>query len=537
MEPIYENYLLKGDLSGIQEFIFDVRSKGAAKTLKARSYYVQILGYLACKHSLHCLNNSSEFFEGGGAFFVRFEAVNNQDADSQVNNLRRKINGYLMQDDLLINLAFVHFQPHEFGKAWAELNEASNRAKTMAFGNEIDFFTPFVKQLWTTGEGQNVMPDAAKHMLDRFSFDLDSKSNIYAALTDLMVKKETILIKLFDESYSEGDAQFDGSLSNKLPFWKNYDKLALYQGYRKNIPEVYPDNSELENLNIVDFDALGDFAAHRTGTNKIAILKLDVDNLGKLFRTSEIETAKDYSKRFSDFFGRKLYEQIFKEGKFGLIGEEEEYNANIYPVFSGGDDCLIIGGWDAVLCFARDLHKEFARQFKDIILNGSAITLSAGIVLVNPTHPVTSFAELAELALGKAKAGGKNAVSLFNLRFEWKEFENILDISKIIAAEMSEKSINRAYLDKIRKSAKGFNALQNRDGANFDRIYKLKYYLSKNDTKLGIIVEKLFEPYYETLKNRLLKSENGRKYSDVAVYPAIARIAEFLTKKRLEYGK
>ncbi len=37
------NYLIKGDVSGIQEFIFSTTSKGAARTLKDRSWYVQML--------------------------------------------------------------------------------------------------------------------------------------------------------------------------------------------------------------------------------------------------------------------------------------------------------------------------------------------------------------------------------------------------------------------------------------------------------------------------------------------------------------
>ena len=33
-------YIVKGDLSGIQNFIFNIPSKGAAKELKRRSLYV-----------------------------------------------------------------------------------------------------------------------------------------------------------------------------------------------------------------------------------------------------------------------------------------------------------------------------------------------------------------------------------------------------------------------------------------------------------------------------------------------------------------
>jgi CRISPR-associated protein Csm1 len=39
-------YLIKGDISGIQEFIFNVSSQKAAKTLKFRSSLIQTLAEL-----------------------------------------------------------------------------------------------------------------------------------------------------------------------------------------------------------------------------------------------------------------------------------------------------------------------------------------------------------------------------------------------------------------------------------------------------------------------------------------------------------
>src|SRR5690625_7944926 len=38
--------LLVGDFSGIQKFIYQLTSKGAAKTLKGRSYYLNLMKYM-----------------------------------------------------------------------------------------------------------------------------------------------------------------------------------------------------------------------------------------------------------------------------------------------------------------------------------------------------------------------------------------------------------------------------------------------------------------------------------------------------------
>ncbi len=526
------NYLLKGDISGIQEFIFNVQSKGAAKTLKARSYYVQILGYAACKLTLQKLDVEKEFYEGGGSFFIEFEAKNDDEASKKVKSIQDTINQFQKEEDLLIRLAFVPIGSDGFEKAWLKLRKESNKQKQKFFGNHHPYFRPFEK---TDTEKEAEKFPQAKKWIKKIS-ELP-ENNLYEALTNIMVKKQTILTNLLGITFTEENARFDGALINKLPFWENYEEITAYKKYRETNKSLYAGDDELDGENIIDFDALGDFAQYRTGTNKLGILKLDVDNLGQLFGASNEQNAKEYSKSFSEFFTRTIYEGLFASQSFGLNDiQEEAYRANIYPIFTGGDDCFIIGGWDAILCFTKDLHELFVHDsmLSKIRLDNKPISFSAGIVLVNPTHPVRHFVELAESALTKAKADGKNKICVFDLTFSWADYKHILATSKLLAVEMITENISRAYLDKIRKSARGFNALQNRDGADFDKIYKLRYYLSKKDNKLDKVVEALFDPYYENLKSRLL-DKNYRATYDVAIYPAIARVTEFLTKSKLKY--
>lgn len=39
------SYFIKGDISGIQDFIFNVKSEKAARVLKARSVFVEVLAH------------------------------------------------------------------------------------------------------------------------------------------------------------------------------------------------------------------------------------------------------------------------------------------------------------------------------------------------------------------------------------------------------------------------------------------------------------------------------------------------------------
>lgn len=516
-----KKYFLKGDISGIQPFIFNIKSKGAAKALKAKSYFVQVLGYLGSKFVLNKLPDSQLFYEGGGSFFITFE-YEEKEVARKIEELQSLLNDHQKHEELLIRLSYVAYDLDSFGEAWQNLRKQSILDKQKLFNSDVNFFCPFNE---LKDKELEVFPELEDWLFKRAG--INEEINFFQSISHLMVKKESLVTKLFGEESIKKQNDFEDKLTNKLPFWKDYKHLESYTSYRKN-------NLEYKN-NIIDFDGLADFAAHRTGTNKLGILKLDVDNLGKLFGSVKDVKAKSYSIILSEFFTQTIYSELYNTKSFGLNEELESYKSNIYPVFSGGDDCFFVGAWDAILCFAKDFYELFHSNSEiSKIKKDHPLTFSAGIVLVDPTHPVNSFSDLAENALSLAKRNGKNKISIFNLSFSWKEYAFIIESSKELAQEMRDKNISRAYLDKIRKSAKGFNALQNKDGADFNGIYKLKYYLSKNEKKLERVVELLFEPYYESLKSKLLDRANNNGY-DTAVYPCIARITELLTKTRLSY--
>ena len=69
-------YFLKGDVSGIQEFIFNVKSKGAARALKGRSFFIQVLSLIGMemvKQELAKDQVIHEFYNGGGDFYLFFK--------------------------------------------------------------------------------------------------------------------------------------------------------------------------------------------------------------------------------------------------------------------------------------------------------------------------------------------------------------------------------------------------------------------------------------------------------------------------------
>ncbi len=531
-EKIKQKYLLKGDINGIQKYIFDVQNNGAAKSLKAKSFLIEKIGSVACEKVLSELNNvnGTKFYEGGGSFYIWFDAEDDSAANNIINKIRDDFHEALKYEKFYITLSFVKDEQN-FGVTWINLREQSIKDQLQIFISYPSAFTPYS------------LDDETISNLQSKEIGVNTNSDIYKAITNEMVKHNYFFISFLGKKQVLNAVDFENIITNKLPFWEDYKEKESYKKYRLNHQYDYPDNFILEDNNLIDFDAFGDFAAHRTGTNKIGVAKLDVDNLGQIFGNIENETeGGELSEALNNFFKKSLYtifsEETLEWRKLDKDDKEDKevFKANIYPVYAGGDDCFIIGAWDAVLPFIKRLqekfHDEQNRWRNEFIKKEEDVTLSAGIVIVDPTCPVKLFAEMAENALSKAKKSGKNKIVLFDQVFSWKDYAVLLDTSAKLATYMQQNNIDRAYLNKITKSAKGFNALNNNNGVNFDNIYKLRYYISKNDETLNYIAELLFDPYYEAMKNRLLNHEADL---NIAIYPTIARITELLTKSKLAY--
>ncbi len=520
------NYLLKGDISGIQEFIFNVQSKGAAKTLKIKSYYIEVISDLCYTFCIAKLQDAGfqieSIYSGGGNFFLKITCLD--EAQGVVDGLQKRINNELLYDDIAIVLTLEKLNDKGFGNSWIELLRKSNKEKLKRYKKNDTFFNPY-----------NYENKALENNNKRFKKITEEyqHNDFYKSILDIFVKSRVIESLFLDEVFFKNIEDLKNSLANKLPFWKDYSEKKNYQAYRK---KNYAKDNQIkvgdDDDYLIDFDGFGDFAAHRTGTNKIAILAMDVDDLGCVFRdkVSSVEMAQKLSEDFKAFFNSQLLK----------IWNQEEYRANIYPVFVGGDDCFIVGAWDSVLHFTKAINDAFKNRFKK-----EGYTLSAGIVIVDPKHPVISFSRLAKDALNHAKTRKtyseifknephlKNSISVFDEVFSWKEYDRILKLVSQISPSIEEKAINRSFLDKLRNSAKGFQALQNEilttNKLPFPKIWRLKYYMGRQIS--DVVNKDVLSPYTEALQGALLKKES----TNPAVFPVAARLIELSTKPKLKY--
>lgn len=133
--------LLKGDISGVQHFIYTITARGAASGLRGRSFYLQLLTEAIAHFVLSELGlpPSNMLYIGGGHFYLLLPA------DVEPNSLQeiqKEVSQKLLTyhgGELYVALGHIPFtaemfcNSEEFGKGWRKLTEEVNRAKNTPF--------------------------------------------------------------------------------------------------------------------------------------------------------------------------------------------------------------------------------------------------------------------------------------------------------------------------------------------------------------------------------------------------------------------
>ncbi|MGA1871279.1 MAG: type III-A CRISPR-associated protein Cas10/Csm1 [bacterium] len=222
-------------------------------------------------------------------------------------------------------------------------------------------------------------------------------------------------------------------------------------------------------------------ADEKYGSTLLGILKADIDNLGLIFskgfdnpRRAEkglnnidkksVSRFLTLSRMTELFFSGWMKEIMFVQKKniINTLKEMQEINhnrfmtylegeqinfKNIYTVYSGGDDLVLIGPWETMIIFSIFLNM----QFRKFTCNNNFITLSAGLTFIKPKHPVASGIKQAEILLEKSKEKGKNRITFFGTTIRWGKLAELLDFFLFFNEKLNEKNprINAAFLYRL----------------------------------------------------------------------------------------
>jgi CRISPR-associated protein Csm1 len=485
-------FLIKTEINGIQDFIFNIKSKGAAKALKARSFFVDAITQLIAHHIVQSFPDSQIIYAGGGN--VNAQVPSSSWKMGQWQRLQGIFQTALQAYHLQCAFAHHEWRDGSYEAAQETLGKKMQFEKLNMAKMGNSYFAPFdtlKKQI-----ASNTDTPLAQEQAPFVAF-----SATYARSKGWQIQPSGPHEQqgISSESICIGDyclrLQENGNTVLPLPIWTG----PLVQQYkaRAKAEQAEAEEPDIPTVgSIISFKWMATFAKDRTGTGKLAVLKLDVDNLGKLFGTLKGEQAYErLSNSLSGFFtkdfiellhgnfehtapasinGKAITEKVsawiedkrhhFEKKKIDAV--PHPYLHNIYTVFAGGDDCFIIGAWDAVVNFAVALQQKFeAFQTKFTQQRQHPITLSAAIILVDQHFPVARLAELADDALDDAKrashnrhlidAAGQPMKSCINFMghvFAWQTFAELVAVKKTFTELVQSWGAPRAFLQRIIQS-------------------------------------------------------------------------------------
>ena len=448
--------LVSGDISGIQDFIYTISSKGALKSLRARSFYLEIMLEHIVDEILETndLYRCNLLYTGGGHFYMLLP--NTKKIQESIKNAQEKINDWFVNEfgsSLYIAISSVEASSNDlmntkniFREVSKKLskNKLSRYTKTQlkkllipiknvssrecavcktssSSTSEKEFIDSQLEvcdtcySLFKTGE--NLVKDNIKIVISNTKKP-DSLKMPSLSTNEKFMNIETELIdNEIDRIYVINDRQIGIKYATKL-FIGNYCKK--YNGKTADFKELLKNNK---------------------GIKRLSVLRCDVDNLGQTFvngltdEYSTISRISSLSRQLSLFF--KFYinnickSKISGEAdenleKFSLDDTDVAQEKNISIVYSGGDDVFVVGAWLDVLNFAFDLRECFKKY------TCSKLTFSGGIGFFSAGYPISQMAsqtgELEDIAK-KYDNSTKDALSLFGVNdnrdntYHWDEFK------------------------------------------------------------------------------------------------------------------
>lgn len=489
-EPRFK--LLVGDLSGIQGYIFNIKNVGVggtAKRLRSRSFFLSALSDLAAHRILarFGLTITNLIISSGGKFYLLLP--NTARSDAIIDGLRQEFDSWCMDalnGEVGVNIATVDFSCAEllaFNQILKNANDRLQERKSKPFNAYLagDAWHPdlFVLEHRKFSEDEKLCQSCERFpgregrdglvICPHCNSDLRLGAELAKAEGIQFFNDERGDYRIFGASFSvlaKGEIpDRNAYLVNRFNDWGLGDAdAALRPRYFANHVPIFTE----EPCRYCDIGECGDrhdatpgntkyfncLAQASRGRKALGVFKADVDNLGLIFingfrsdRERAISRITTLSRQLESFFtGRVDY----------LLRSEFP---DVYTVYAGGDDLLLIGPWSTVFRFSQRVRDEF-RQFT---CNNPAFTLSAGIALSKPRLPIYSVIDYAEDLLDEAKnspalgeTSAKNQVALFGDCFPWRKAERLTGEAERLSGWLADGKVSMSFVRQLLESADSY---------------------------------------------------------------------------------
>lgn len=432
---------IKGDISGIQSYIFDLKTtKDSAKLLRAKSFQIAALGEIMSGYIVQQfgLSKANILTAAGGNFIVLLP--NTKTVRERLSHIQLEIEEYALSE-------FA-------GKLSVIVSDGTAASQQDVQKEHVCTLINAIGQDGDAAKQKKMQKALAKngHVLSELYTELQQFGacpccGVLPAqpaetggtarpckncqkLIDIgrgLVKSS--YLKIDSDALRHFGQSVHVSRSDQGKGWSSIN--TFYSGHpAAYLPYTAPWKDETKGEPLT-FEEIAQKAA---GNKKIAMFKADIDNLGLIFSSGlgkriSFSRYADMSHMMHYFFSAYYTWFVHTHRYYSSQTKEDVLYADvIYTVFSGGDDLCILGPWDAVLQFAADFQVELVK----FSAGNDSIHISGGISIASPGIPVKNIAQMAESELDKSKEYKKhgqivkNAITVFDTTVDWETYRKLL---------------------------------------------------------------------------------------------------------------
>jgi len=547
--------MYSGDFSGIQGFIYNVVADGALKSLRSRSFFLEMLQEHIIDEILSAcgLSRANLIYNGGGNCYILLP--NTQAVEDKINAIGKTVNKWLrtnfgiqifyawhMSNCSANDLMNIPAEERPYEEIYREIYRGLSKMKFSSYTAEelMELNRPRqnegYRECGICGTEANLSRENRCLWCERFvniSSALLNK-DLFITVSDKFiadypyltfpVESGEVYYYLIDETGSR--KMLEEGLAKRI-----YTKNRLYYGlpYCKRLfMGDYVYSTLVEDL--IDED----------GMKRLGVMRADVDNLGQAFIEGFVREDNDpvrkhmyntlsrtaaFSRQMNMFF--KYYLNLILENRNlrrCMLGKKTD-KPRIVVVYSGGDDLFLVGISENLLEASVCIYDYFKRY----VLN--TLTLSFGIGIFPLKYPIYKSAdETAELE-ALSKNTGRNRISVFSAD-EDHIYTNKKFKDKVIRKKLK---LLFKYFRTVPGSSKTGNSLLYslltllKNSGDKINIARCAYILAKMAPEGGSKIQKKAYRRFADSMYSWITNENDRKQIITAIY-----IYLFLTRRRSE---
>ncbi len=497
----YPVLLVGGDISGIQKFIYNIASSNAAKSLKGRSFYLQLVVDSIIQRIIRHKDINSSYcnviYSSGGKFYMILPNI--PEVLEALDFIKKEIEQELWKEHkgkLSVNIesvAFAYNQSkdgniniqgednlHQLGDLWRLLAEKLNMGKNRKFKTVLDDSYGSMFDVIKCGGDVDICAVTGEELSGEKE-RLKSGEEIFVSKA---VKKQIDLgsvLKDADYLITHRDTERHKFLSNRANKSGDICVTGVYN-YLFDQEELINDDANFRKISSVDVSKVtrfndtnfivelkgkqvsygfqfygGNNQAQINGKNKtfsdfakdsyLGVLRMDVDSLGNIF----INGLDEKEKSFASYATMSFLLDLFFSGYINTIRNSNQFSDNVNILYSGGDDVFAVGKWDDLLEFAAELREEF-----QVFIGRDDISISGGMAIVRDKFPIAKAAEIAAESEESAKLyisdlyGYKNAFCFLGETISWNcEFQVVRHLKDRLNYYLQNGDLAKGFLHKI----------------------------------------------------------------------------------------